>query len=621
MKKRKLMSILLASLMMVSCTPKNDNRVQISLYLWDKSLSKQLTPWLRDQFPQYKIEVVNGYNNMDYYTYLNNHGNLPDIISCRRFSINDAAHMSDMLLDLSKTEVAGTFFNSYIENNKETDGSIRWLPASAEVDGIVANKKLFDENNIAIPTNYAEFKEACTKFHELGIIPFVTDFYADYSCLELMQGSAISDLMTREGTSWRMKYESESDEEPVGLDDKVWPKVIEKFDAFLDDIYFNADEMYDIKFQKAAELFNTGKAAMLRATANDAMYSNRNFNSDCVMLPYFGETKNDNWVLTYPICQFAVNKNVKQNAAKEKAAMEILSAIFSKEGQERTAAGSAFLSYAKDVNIELDKSLRYLKEYIDSNHIYMRLASTEFFSISRLVGEKLMKGQINASEAYELFNSELIKPTPESEQEVLFTQEKSYSHTITEKGNEAASSVINTFKDGHQFDMVIGFGNVCTTDVYEGDYTEKTLKWLISFKAYNYLSNPTFTGREIKEILEWLINTEGESNPIMHWNLLPVTSRGLTYSIKDNKDGTYTLLDVKYEGNKLDLDKEYNVLLVGELDYIEDQIYCNKPLKQELKDKLVSSDVAKELTYYNMFIEACKNCGQLVAPSEYVTVK
>lgn len=123
---------------------KEEDRVHVQFYVWDKNMEKTLTPWLKEKFPQYDIEVVQGYNSMDYYTYLNEHGELPDIISCRRFSINDAAHMSHLLMDLSETEVVGTFYSSYIENNREADGAIRWLPTCAEVDGILANKDLFD---------------------------------------------------------------------------------------------------------------------------------------------------------------------------------------------------------------------------------------------------------------------------------------------------------------------------------------------------------------------------------------------------------------------------------------------------------------------------------------------
>lgn len=39
---------------------------------------------------------------MDYYTDLTERGeNMPDIITYRRFSLNDAAHLSDQLMDMT----------------------------------------------------------------------------------------------------------------------------------------------------------------------------------------------------------------------------------------------------------------------------------------------------------------------------------------------------------------------------------------------------------------------------------------------------------------------------------------------------------------------------------------
>ena len=107
------------------------DRVSITMHLWDKSMCKELTPWLEERFPEIDFTFVVGYNTMAYYTDLNERGALPDIITCRRFSLNDAAHMADLLMDLSKTEVVGTFYDSYIENNREPGGAIRWLPMCA----------------------------------------------------------------------------------------------------------------------------------------------------------------------------------------------------------------------------------------------------------------------------------------------------------------------------------------------------------------------------------------------------------------------------------------------------------------------------------------------------------
>lgn len=144
---------------------------------------------MEQKFPDIEFTFVQSFNTIDYYKDLLARGeSMPDIITCRRFSLNDAAALSDYLMDLSKTEVAGTFYSSYLEVNRENSGAIRWLPMCAEVDSIVANKDLFDQYQIPITTNYDEFLQAIDQFEEAGIKGFQTDWGYDYTCLETMQG-------------------------------------------------------------------------------------------------------------------------------------------------------------------------------------------------------------------------------------------------------------------------------------------------------------------------------------------------------------------------------------------------------------------------------------------------
>ena len=326
---------------------KEDDRIEITMYMWDRAMFKELSPWLEQQFPDIKFTFIQSFNTMDYYKDLLERGeSIPDIITCRRFSINDAAFLSDELMDLGSTEVAGTFYSSYLEVNRENSGAIRWLPMCAEVDCTMANKDLFDKYNIPIPTNYAEFVAAIDAFEEQGIKGYQTDWIYDYTCLETLQGCAIPELMSLEGTQWRMEYESEDENSPLGLDAVVWPKVFAKYEQFLKDVRFEpGDEELD--FSSVIQPFFEGKTAMVRATASMADSITKENGVNCIMLPYYGETSKDNWLLTYPMCQLAVSKEVEKDAAKKEAVMKVLSAIFSEEGQRHVAAGTSVLSYNK----------------------------------------------------------------------------------------------------------------------------------------------------------------------------------------------------------------------------------------------------------------------------------
>ena len=161
-----LLVVVMAAALFAGCTgQKKDDRISISLYAWDRSMFKELTPWLEEKFPEINFTFIQSFNTMEYYKDLMARGEaMPDIITCRRFSLNDAAPLSEYLMDLSKSEVAGTFYSSYLEVNRETSGAIRWLPMCAEVDSIMANKDLFDQYNIPLPTNSARLLRSLAKF-------------------------------------------------------------------------------------------------------------------------------------------------------------------------------------------------------------------------------------------------------------------------------------------------------------------------------------------------------------------------------------------------------------------------------------------------------------------------
>ena len=467
------------------------DRISISMYMWDRSMFKELSPWLEERFPNIDFTFIQSYNTMEYYKDLLARGEeIPDIITCRRFSLNDAAPLADHLMDLSQTEVAGTFYSSYLEVNRETTGAIRWLPMCAEVDSIMANKDLFDQYGIALPTNYSEFVAAIDAFEAVGIKGFQTDWKYDYSCLETMQGCAIPELMSLEGTLWRMEYESESGDQ-VGLDDVVWPRVFEKYEQFLKDVRFQQGDE-ELQFSATMEPFYQGKTAMVRNTAALADIITQERGINCVMLPYFGETSKDNWLLTYPMCQLAVSNTVAQDKAKEDAVIEILMAIFSDEGQKHVAAGTSVLSYNKEVKITPTSSLQYVQDCISSNHLYMRLASTEVFGISQDVGHKMMTGEYDAKAAYDAFNERITNYADPDAVEVMFTQRAAYSNEFTDHGSAAASSLMNTIRDSMEAEIAIGYSPVASTSIYAGDYTMQQAKWVLT--ARNSVYQGEYTG-------------------------------------------------------------------------------------------------------------------------------
>lgn len=612
--KKKIIFLVLSILMFFGITSCNKNeKTEVSMYLWDKSMTSELTPWLEEKFPDIDFNFVIGYNSIDYFIDLKNRDYLPDIITCRRFSLYDAVNLSDSLLDLSETDIVGSFYDSYISYNREESGAIRWLPMCAEADGYIANLDLFSENNIKIPTNYQEFKDACKKFEDLGIKGYLNDYREDYSCLEALQGASISELMTLEGMLWRTKYEGYIKGETV-LNNIIWKKVFDNFNNYLNDTFVENNSDF-VEFGTMKNAFFNKKAAIMRGTASDCVVIRETTGMNTVMLPYFGETNEDNWLLTYPTCQIAVNKEIQKDDRKDDAIKRVLKAIFSDEGQKHVSTSKAVLSYNKDVDIKINDVFSEVKDCINSNHLYIRLASTEMFNISKDIVQKMITKQYDSNAAYQEFNQRIANDENNKESPVITNQQEYYDYKLLSNGNPAQSSLLNTLRKGVESDIAIGYSTVVTTPIFKGEYNEEQLSWLVGNKSYIRLGQ--LTKEEIVLVLEWLINSKEDGNPIRNKNLIPVVS-GMEYILEDNGNGKYSLIDITINGMPLDDNKLYNVMMFGDNSYISSSIYGNCPVPEFVLEKMIFD---KKITALSVLLSVLEGGKQFEIPSNYVTIR
>ena len=620
--------IILCSLLLFSCNKKEvkktepvvtmseveniaEERIKVSVYCYDVALIKGLTPLLEERFPDVDLEVITGVNDISFLTMLNEHGELPDIMCMRRFSLNDAKYIRSNLMDLSRTEVAATFHSSILEQNRDEDGSIRWLPSCAEVDGLLASRKVFEENGLEIPTNYEEFENAMEVFKEKGIIPFISDFKYDYTCLEVLQGVSISQLMTLEGIEWRQKYESEKEGGHVTLDENVWLPVFEKFYSFVETTGLGQKDTNN-SFLVVNNEFNAKNAAVVRNTAAVcAELAITNGEIDPVMLPFYGETENDNWILTYPTYQVAVSKKVEENSRKKEIVLDMLSLMLSEEGELATVQGAPLLSYTMTNQLELSPVFDTIMPEIERNHIYMRLASLEFFNASMTVVQGILKGQYpTPRDAFEAFNELLLKDSA-TDDTIVYTSDIYEPYGMTETGNRAESSTLNLIREGlwvssenkryaytetegyEKTEVAISFSGLNATPVFKDDYTLYMLNNVICPRKTVYIMD--MTGAEIDQLLTELINVrEDGSNPIIHENMLPVVS-GFSYTIKNNGDGTF-----QYCGSDLEKDRVYKGLCIGNITVVIDPTFAKAPVSSELRKKLISVNLLANTAINNL---------------------
>ena len=556
MKKKKCNRVLLVFLVMVTAisllsgcggkSAEKEDGETITVYLWSTSLYEKYAPYIQEQLPDINVEFVVGNNNLDFYKFLKENGGLPDIITCCRFSLHDASPIKDSLMDLSTTNAAGAVYDSYLSNFMNEDGSVNWLPVCADAHGFVVNKDLFEKYDIPLPTDYESFVSACQVFEEMGIRGFAADYYYDYTCMETLQGLSASELSSADGRRWRTTYSDPDSTKREGLDSTVWPEAFERMEQFIQDTGLSQDDL-DMNYDDIVEMYQSGKLAMYFGSSSGVkMFQDQGINT--TFLPFFQEN-GEKWLMTTPYFQVALNRDLTKDETRRKKAMEVLSTMLSEDAQNRIISeGQDLLSYSQDVDMQLTEYLKDVKSVIEENHMYIRIASNDFFSISKDVVSKMLSGEYDAEQAYQSFNSQLLEEKAISENVVLNSQ-KSYSNRFHSSGGNAAYSVMaNTLRGIYGTDVLIATGNSFTGSVLKAGYTEKMAGDMImpnGLLAYN----SKMSGAELKETVRNFV--EGYQGGFIPFNRgsLPVVS-GISVEVKETADG-YTLSKIIKDGKKI----------------------------------------------------------------------
>ena len=526
----------------------------IQVYLWNTTLYEKYAPYIQSQLPDVNIEFIVGNNDLDFYKFLNENGGLPDIITCCRFSLHDAAPLKDSLMNLATTNEAGAVYNPYLSSFKNEDGSINWLPVCADAHGFLVNRGLFEKYGIPLPTDYDSFVSACQAFAKHGIRGFDADYTYDYTCMETLQGLSVSELSSAEGRKWRAAYSDPANTEKVGLDDTVWPTAFKNFEQFIRDTGLNAADL-TLNYDDIMDRMRGGELAMcFGSSAGVKILQDEGI--DTTFLPFFGQD-GQQWLMTTPYFQVALNRELEQDSARRDKAMQVLHVMLSEEAQNRIVYdGQDILSYSQNVSLRLTDCLEDVRPVVEQNHMYIRIASNDFFSISKDVVSRMIAGEYTAEQAYQAFNAQLLADEPAPDAAVL-TSDKGYSNVFHADGGNAAFSVMaNTLRGVYDTDVLIAAANSFTGSVLAADYTEKMAASMImpnSLLAYQR----TMNGAELTETARAFVEgCEGGFTPFNRGSL-PVVS-GIAIEVKE-ENGGFTLTGLTRDGKPLREDDSVTV--------------------------------------------------------------
>lgn len=599
----KLLLLALALTVLTGCAaPAVKASEPITVCLWSSELLGGYAQYIQSQLPDLEIQFVVGNNDLDFYRFLSNHGALPDIITSRRFSLYDSAELKDSLMDLSTTQEAGAIYETYLASFTDSDGKISWIPVCGMVDGIVANRALFQQYGIPLPRDYESFAAACRAFESEGIRGYTADFAYEETCLELLQGWSLSELTTLEGQSWRLSYEDPQDA-LMGLDGEIWPGVFQRMERFLADGNVQSEDIRR-SYDDYQELFLTGQAAMIRNTGACVVDCNA-AGMDTVMLPYFG-SDGEAWLMTYPSFQLALNQALEQDPDRREKAMEVLKVMLSEEAQNTLAAGEGVIPYSQTVRLSLDPALENLMPYIQQNHLYIRLASDAFFSASRDVVTKMILGEYDARQAYEAFDAQLRERRPAGE--TILALGQGYSNTFRSRGGSPAASVMaGSLRSFYGAEVLIAPAYSFTGSVLAADYTQSMVENMVMPNALECYQRE-MSGAELKRCLQGYV--EGSQGGFTPFNpgSLPVVS-GISIDVEETESG-FVLTQVRRNGEAVADTDRFRVACLNTASFMEPLIET-LGLPFEAGVSQVRSD----------WVAYIRSGGTLAQPENYITLK
>lgn len=213
---------------------------------------KNMAKAYEEEHPNVKIEVeVIG---DDYYDILKtkaSSGDMPDVFMTAGY--NEINTYKEYITDLSDQE----FVNNIADSAKECvslDGKVVGLPVQMSGNGIVYNKKIFDQYKLEIPTTVSELENVCKVLKDNGITPFTNQFKDDWLLGQFFNYAFANNENTTEYIE-NLKAGSTKIADTQQMKD-----IMNVLDLMLE---YGQDKPLDASWNEAAAMFAQGKQAMI----------------------------------------------------------------------------------------------------------------------------------------------------------------------------------------------------------------------------------------------------------------------------------------------------------------------------------------------------------------------
>ena len=525
-----------------------DGRIIVRVSMFNNSSYPLWRAYVENQCPGIAIRWENNRNHMANVLYQARHDDIPDIVAIRRFETDTARELQPYLSDLRTLEQTKSFAPRCLEPFAAEDGMQCWLPEPGVVDGIVAQRRLFERYGIPLPKDRKSFLQACAQFSAQGIEPLAVDGKAAWTPIQLLEGFAYPEFSrTETGRAW---WDSFLRGSQTSLD----PVLFRQLTAILRElqqhqILTDADLQLD---GTAVDQLLRSKRAALGRKASDEIFDAAGM-QDYRMLPFFGTEPEDSWLYTYPVFVLAMSRNMTENDELQKAGEQVLSVMLSEEAQQiLNTNGMGLISYNPAIHLQHSPALEEVEPLIQKEHYFIRkLNSNSFMAASQALTALLRDGADDAAFFFILEQNLSREP---ARAEIGISNIAASSMLDAQLCSAAGSAAAQILCAQTGSDCAVIDASEVQASIYRGSYTDRDIQ---TVAAGSDIYTCTMSGADLRQMLDDCIFysttfVPGNIEPLLEYPVLG----GLKVTMQ--RDGTIENI-VLTSGSPLQSEKVYRV--------------------------------------------------------------
>lgn len=331
-----LLLFLAAALLFSSCgVAKEEPRQESKALTWELGSNRgnlgKFLDMLKETYPEIEVDFISytGGNYTGYSWAQMRADDIPDIFVTPHMVDRDLA--KERLADLSSYSFVNGFPNAILDQ-VSIDGGVYLLPLNNAMYGIYYNKTLMEEKGWEVPSNFDELEALCKKIQEEGLIPGIVGANLTGEPFSTVFNLAkTSWLTTPEGVKWEKDFLA-GDATAKG----AWEETMEYVQRYIDIGMLQTDPEDRNTAQLILDYLGNRKAVFCTAVLSVNITEFPETGDELGMMPFISEDGSKNIYMYSPSCYYGISKRLTEPGNEEKLedAIQILSLLYSKEGQE-----------------------------------------------------------------------------------------------------------------------------------------------------------------------------------------------------------------------------------------------------------------------------------------------